>query len=128
MKNLFDVVIIGAGPAGSATAITLAKKGYEVALLDKRLFPRDKLCGDFVNPINWPAFENLGGTARLLAQPHADVSGFRITTVSGAEEETSFEFASHEQTTGLGLRRALLEQVLVDRAAALGVEIRLGRR
>jgi geranylgeranyl reductase family protein len=128
MKNLFDVVIIGAGPAGSATAITLAKKGYEVALLDKRLFPRDKLCGDFVNPINWPTFENLGVTERLLAQPHADVNGFRITTVSGAEAETSFEFAPHEQTTGLGLRRALLDQVLVDRAAALGVEIQLGRR
>ncbi len=43
----FDVVIVGAGPAGSATAIGLARLGYEVALLDKKAFPREKLCGDF---------------------------------------------------------------------------------
>jgi geranylgeranyl reductase family protein len=45
-ENLFDVVVVGAGPAGSATAIKLAKTGLKVALLDKATFPRDKTCGD----------------------------------------------------------------------------------
>jgi len=44
-KN-FDVIIVGAGPSGSATAIKLADSGLKVALLDKATFPRDKTCGD----------------------------------------------------------------------------------
>jgi len=42
----FDVVIVGAGPSGTATAIKLAASGLQVALLDKATFPRDKTCGD----------------------------------------------------------------------------------
>tara|TARA_Y100000817_G_scaffold45984_1_gene32133 strand:- start:134 stop:595 length:462 start_codon:yes stop_codon:yes gene_type:complete len=41
-----DVVIVGAGPAGSAAAIDLVRKGIKVILLDKAVFPRDKCCGD----------------------------------------------------------------------------------
>ena len=42
----FDVIIVGAGPAGTTSAIKLAKSGLNVALLDKAIFPRDKICGD----------------------------------------------------------------------------------
>ena len=41
--RLFDVVIVGAGPAGSSAAISLARRGYAVALIDKEQFPREKL-------------------------------------------------------------------------------------
>lgn len=47
-KNEHDVVIVGAGPAGSMAAIILAQKGYDVLLLDRHSFPRDKICGDAV--------------------------------------------------------------------------------
>ena len=42
----FDVLIIGGGPAGASCAITLAESGLQVALIDKAVFPRDKICGD----------------------------------------------------------------------------------
>jgi flavin-dependent dehydrogenase len=42
----YDVLIVGAGPAGCASAIRLAHAGLQVALLDKATFPRDKICGD----------------------------------------------------------------------------------
>lgn len=45
MNKKYDVIIIGAGPAGSAAAYTLAEQGLSVCLLDKKKFPRDKLCG-----------------------------------------------------------------------------------
>ncbi|MFN2136420.1 MAG: NAD(P)/FAD-dependent oxidoreductase, partial [Candidatus Promineifilaceae bacterium] len=41
-----DVIVVGAGPAGATTATILAQKGYDVLLLDRRSFPRDKTCGD----------------------------------------------------------------------------------
>src|SRR5919112_4980623 len=45
-----DVIVVGAGPAGSATATHLARRGLEVALLDKAQFPREKVCGDGMTP------------------------------------------------------------------------------
>jgi len=44
-ENRFDAIVIGAGPAGSTAAYLLAKKGFKVLILDKKAFPRDKLCG-----------------------------------------------------------------------------------
>jgi geranylgeranyl reductase family protein len=44
----FDVAVVGAGPAGSTCALTLEKSGLKVALLDKSVFPRDKICGDAI--------------------------------------------------------------------------------
>ncbi|MEO8411175.1 MAG: FAD-dependent oxidoreductase, partial [Propionivibrio sp.] len=44
--NHFDVAIIGAGPAGAAAAILLARAGWTVALIEKRAFPRRKVCGE----------------------------------------------------------------------------------
>lgn len=48
-QYIYDVTIIGAGPAGTACAIGLAHKGLRVALVDKSVFPRDKTCGDALN-------------------------------------------------------------------------------
>lgn len=52
MENVtFDVVILGAGPAGNTCAITLKNSGLKVALIDKSTFPRDKVCGDAVSSV-----------------------------------------------------------------------------
>src|SRR5207253_11415657 len=45
-----DVIVVGAGPAGSATAAHLAQAGIDVALLEKSAFPREKVCGDGLTP------------------------------------------------------------------------------
>src|SRR5438552_11228732 len=50
MSEIYDVVIVGAGPSGSTTAYYLAKEGFKVLLLDKFNFPRDKTCGDGLTP------------------------------------------------------------------------------
>jgi menaquinone-9 beta-reductase len=46
----FDVLVVGAGPAGSIAALVLARGGARVALVDKAAFPRDKACGDLIGP------------------------------------------------------------------------------
>ena len=49
MRNS-DVIVVGAGPAGSIAALVLARAGVRVSLIDRARFPRDKLCGDTLNP------------------------------------------------------------------------------
>lgn len=55
-----DVIVVGAGPAGAATAVHLARAGIDVLLVDRSRFPRDKICGDFVGPVALAELESLG--------------------------------------------------------------------
>ena len=50
LDRVFDVVIVGGGPSGSACAYWLAKAGWDVALLERKTFPREKTCGDGLTP------------------------------------------------------------------------------
>ena len=60
MSGRFDVVVAGAGPAGSIAALVLARSGARVALVDKAAFPRDKACGDLVGPRGVQVLADLG--------------------------------------------------------------------
>jgi len=80
-----DVLVIGAGPAGSACARTLAQAGVDVVLADQHAFPRDKVCGDGLIPDAYAALTRLGVLDQVMAhaQPASHVgcigpSGGRI--------------------------------------------------
>ena len=118
----FDVAIVGAGPAGSSAAIHLARKGYSVALLDKEQFPREKLCGDFLNPINWPVLRELEVDREILARSHEKVTTFRFTALSGEEAEVPLPRSKDGTVFGLGLRRFDLDYVLLQKAESEGAK------
>jgi geranylgeranyl reductase family protein len=69
-----DVLIVGAGPSGSAAAITLARAGHDVVLVDSHAFPRDKICGDGLIPDAHHALRKLGVLDEVMTQ--AQASGF----------------------------------------------------
>jgi geranylgeranyl reductase family protein len=72
MPKMYDVVIIGSGPSGSAAAYYLASQGINVLLLDKAEFPRDKTCGDGLTPRAISVIQDMG----ILEQVTS--AGYRI--------------------------------------------------
>src|SRR3990172_11546859 len=78
-----DVVIVGAGPAGSATAILLAERGFTVMLLDKAAFPRPKICGEYLSPEASRLLDRLGGLKDVDAAGAPPLSGLRIIAPDG---------------------------------------------
>ncbi|MBO9514369.1 MAG: NAD(P)/FAD-dependent oxidoreductase [Variovorax sp.] len=71
MPAACDVLVIGAGPAGSACAQTLAREGFDVVLADRHEFPRDKVCGDGLIPDAHRALARLGVLDEVLARARA---------------------------------------------------------
>jgi menaquinone-9 beta-reductase len=121
--QLFDVAIVGAGPAGSSAAIALARRGYAVALIDKEQFPRDKLCGDFVNPAIWPIYRHLDVDKKILAKNHEKISAIRVTSFLGEEAIVPISKQIHEASFGLSIDRRDLDYVLLQAALGSGVTV-----
>ena len=125
--QVFDVAVIGGGPSGASAAITLAKFGYGVLLVDRAIFPRDKLCGDFINPVNWPILQELNVSQDVLAREHAEVRKFRLTASNGTEAAAALPMHG-PQKLGLGLRRYYLDHLLIERAKRDGASVVEGAR
>src|SRR5712692_7572482 len=89
-----DVVIVGAGPAGAVTAALLARAGVRVRLLDRATFPRDKLCGDTVNPGTLAVLRRLG-LSQQIDDRGLRVDGMRVTGPRGAAIEGWYPHGLH---------------------------------
>src|ERR1044072_5253578 len=73
-SNNYDVIIAGAGPAGTSAAIHLAKHDVRVLLIEQKTFPRAKLCGEFISPECADHFNKLGVEAQMLASAPAEIT------------------------------------------------------
>src|SRR3954452_14387915 len=74
MGNMrYDAIVIGAGPAGSTTAILLARAGWSVAIVEKSSFPRRKVCGEFISATSMPLLRDLGVLGDFLHQAGPEV-------------------------------------------------------
>ena len=84
-----DVLIVGAGPAGSSCAWQLRHSGLDIAILDKQTFPRDKVCGGWITPAVVDELEiKLGEYSKgLVLQP---ITGFRTSLMGDSETETDY--------------------------------------
>jgi len=120
-----EVVVVGAGPAGCATAILLRQLGRDVLLLDAARFPRDKVCGESVAPAAWPLLDVLGASAAVEAARPQPIRGMRIVAPDGTSFVGRYPAAARP---GFGLRRLSFDALLVEAARDAGVEMREGVR
>jgi geranylgeranyl reductase family protein len=117
----FDVAIVGGGPAGSSCAAFCAMAGLRVLVLEREKFPREKVCGDCLNPSCWSVFERLGVSQRVRDLPHARLDSVEFIAIDG--HTVSVELPTNDYYE-LTLKRSLLDNLLLRRAHELGAEVR----
>jgi geranylgeranyl reductase family protein len=118
-----DAVVVGAGPAGAAAAITLARAGRDVVMVDKARFPRDKICGDGLTTGALRLLEGLGLDPATVGSWQAVDD---VVVRGPAGHQVSFPLPHGRGTYAAVARRTDLDAALVDRARAAGVTVREG--
>jgi menaquinone-9 beta-reductase len=116
-----EVVVVGGGPAGVATALLLRRRGHDVLLVDKARFPRDKVCGESVSPEAWRLLGELGLAAAVRELAPWPVRGMRLTAPDG----TCFAgLYPEDRPAGFAVRRLRLDETLLAGARQARVEVR----
>jgi geranylgeranyl reductase family protein len=126
-----DVVVVGAGPAGAATAILLAERGWSVTLLDKAAFPRPKICGEYLSPEAARILDRLAVLKAVDQAGAQPLRGMRIVAPDGTALDglypTSGPWRGYRDHA-LAIPREVLDRILVDRARGLPVDVLLRHR
>jgi menaquinone-9 beta-reductase len=120
----FNVLIVGAGPAGSSAATFLARRGLQVTLLERARFPRDKVCGDGCTPRTVMMLGRLG-LSELRESAGAPVNRLYATSPGGVVLDA--EIPSHIfGGEACSIPRAVLDERLVQNAVRAGARLREG--
>jgi menaquinone-9 beta-reductase len=128
-QSSFDVIVVGAGPAGSATASLFAQQGRRVLLLDAARFPRAKPCAEYVSPGGVAILERLGALERIEATPtHRWLRGMQLRSPRGNRHLIEYHTLDGSARRGLSVPRLVMDAALLDVARARGAEVREGFR
>ncbi len=120
----FDLIIVGAGPAGAAAGVTAARGGARVLVLDRARFPRDKTCGDAISNEGAAIVDRIVSKVDALQTvPHAAVQGAVAVFPDGTRVRRTF--GGHD---GFIVRRVDLDHLLRSQLDAAGAEVREGAR
>ena len=118
----YDVAIVGSGPAGASCAAFCARAGLRTLLLEREKFPREKVCGDCLNPACWSVLERLGVAERLRTLPHGRLSRVEFIAIGG--RVVSVDLPPEAE---IAVKRSLFDEMLMRRAAAAGADVRENR-
>jgi len=117
---MFDVAIVGGGPAGSSCAAFCAATGLRTALLEREKFPREKVCGDCINPACWPILRRLKVAERVRNVPHGKLSCVDFIGITGQRIRVALSVGENAE---IAIKRSLFDHLLLERARELGAII-----
>jgi geranylgeranyl reductase family protein len=124
-----EVIVVGGGPAGSATAWALASQGISTMIVDRARFPRDKVCSEYLSPQAARILSAMDVLSAIDSAASARLTGMQVRSPSGHIVRASF-VGTHGfrgfSDTGIAIRRTLLDEILLRRAQAAGAVVREG--
>ncbi len=115
--QIWDVIVVGGGPAGAVCALTLARKGFKVLVIDKQRFPRHKACGDLLIPDSLTVLERLSLLDRV-SRAACSISDIRVFSPARTEFKVSGQY--------LTLKRVHLDMLLMQAALEEGITFARG--
>lgn len=124
----YDVIIIGAGPAGSTVSTLLARAGLRALLLEKSRFPREKLCGEFITPECLNVFDRLDVSQRMFDAGAEIINQWTLFAPDGRGVRVPMEWIADGHNHAIGISRAQMDLILLDGARQTGVDVREGFR
>jgi flavin-dependent dehydrogenase len=117
------ILIAGAGPAGAGLAIRLAKKKFDVCLVERERFPRQKLCGEFISPECFRHFRELGVFEEMFAAGGERISETIFYAPGGKFVNVPSRWFKGSEGGALSLSRAEMDFQLLKMAKSIGVEV-----
>ncbi|MEI9403823.1 NAD(P)/FAD-dependent oxidoreductase [Mesorhizobium argentiipisi] len=121
-----DAIVIGAGPAGTSAALALARRGWTVAIVEKSMFPRRKVCGEYISASNLALLERLEivDAWRAEAGPEIHRVGFFSgDTIVEAPMPRAKSVPAAGDGFGRALGRDILDSLLLDAARSAGADV-----
>ncbi len=115
---------MGGGPAGASCAAFCAAAGVRTLVLERAVFPRDKVCGDCLNPDCWPTLARLGIEDAVRALPHAALRAVEFAGLRG--DSIRLPLPDHARGE-IAVKRSLLDALLLQNAGVRGADVRQGR-
>src|SRR5919109_1544633 len=119
--ELIDVAIVGGGPAGSSCAAFCAAAGLRTLIVEREKFPREKVCGDCINPACWPVLERLEVAQEIRSAAHGTLDAVEFISIGGDKLHVDLPRGDHAE---IAVKRSLFDQILLTRARDLGAEVR----
>jgi geranylgeranyl reductase family protein len=121
--QMFDVAIVGGGPAGSSCAAFCALAGLRALVIEREKFPREKVCGDCLNPSCWAVLEHLGVAQRVRDLPHSKLDSVELIAIDGHNVVVDLPTGDNCE---LSVKRSLFDDLLLTRARDVGADVREG--
>ena len=119
--EIFDVAIVGGGPAGSSCAAFCARGGLRTLVLERERFPREKVCGDCLNPSCWPVLQRLSLAQRVRDLPHYKLDSVEFIAIGGRNVIVDLPTGDDCE---LSVKRSLFDALLLKHARELGAHVR----
>ncbi|MBS4033083.1 MAG: NAD(P)/FAD-dependent oxidoreductase [Ignavibacterium sp.] len=117
MKQETDILIIGGGPAGSTTALYLSKLGYAITLIEKKKFPRETLCGEFLSKEVTDILKELNIFQEFISMKPNQLKSFRAINDSGTELHSDLNFEAY------AMKRSVFDSLLLENAKKQNVNV-----
>ena len=119
--EMVDVAVVGGGPAGATCAAFCAAAGLRTLVLEREKFPREKVCGDCLNPACWSVLERLDLLQQIQNAPRGRLDAVEFIAINGRKLRIELPIGRQNE---IAIKRSIFDQLLLERARALGADVR----